>query len=201
MVIISVKVALPSNVFIMGLQKIGVVWMIRLIADPDASSVVSVVFLSVMVSSIRVFNVRDLRSLIVYSSVANTGSIIPSTPGNKFHWVSFSYSTTLMSMTRLLVFSKRYDYGFAVILPLMTTPSPLSFVYKSELFLSVLSRIKVSRFVVFIDISMLVHYLNMVFTSSMTGGGTGFAVIIFLVLMVGGLLFRNFVTMNLFYQS
>jgi len=189
-VIISVKVALLSNVFIMGLQKMGVVWIIWLMVELDMWFVVLIVILGVLVSFIRVFNVRDLWLLMVYSSVANTGLIIFSMMSRKFYVVFFLYLVIFVLMMRLLIFVKSYEYGYVVMLLLMTTPRFLLFIYKFELFLRVLFSLKVLWFVVFLDILILVYYFNMIFMRLMIGRGGGFMVVMFFVMILGGLIFR-----------
>jgi len=91
----------------------------------------------------------------------------------------------------LLINGKSYEYGYLVMLLLMTTPSFLLFIYKFELFLRIMFGIKVLWFVVFLDILMLVYYFNIVFMSLLFRGGRGLVVVMFFILVVGGLLFRN----------
>jgi len=114
-----------------------------LMVDLDLWFVGLVIIFRVLVSFIRVFNVRDLWLLMVYSSVANTGLIIFSMVGGKFYIVFFFYLMIFSLMIWLLISRKRYEYGYIVMLLLMTTPRFMLFIYKFELFLRVLFSLKV----------------------------------------------------------
>jgi len=197
-VLVRVKMMFISNMFVLGLQKLGLLWLFWLIVDLRLVFIRFLVFLGVMVTFISVFNICDLWLLIVYSSVANTRLIVFSFLGDKFISVFLIYLFVFIMIVGLLIFLKSYDYISLVILILLTIPRFILFIYKIELFITVIFSLKLVWFIVVFDILMLVYYFNIIFVRSVLRMNLGFISIMFLVLVLGGLRLRVFVAMNLF---
>jgi len=86
----------------------------------------------------------DLWLLIVYSSIANTSIILFTFLGDKFFVVFIIYLMVFLTIMTLLILFKSFDFINMVILLLLTVPSFILFIYKVELFFTVIYSLKLA---------------------------------------------------------
>ena len=90
-VVVSVKVGLLTNIFVLSFQKFSIFWLLWLLMNVSFIFLIFIVYLRMFFVIISILILRDLWLLLVYSSVSNTGLLIITIYGNNFFIVVFLY--------------------------------------------------------------------------------------------------------------
>lgn len=200
-VVVSVKVGILGNIFVLGLQKISVFWIIWLLINVSMNFVYLLVYLSLLFVVIRLVMVTDLWLLLVYSSIANTSIIVLRVFGNKFVFIFLLY---LFTIIRIIYFIKSIDSYLELILIVfifLVIPPFLLFFIKFYVFLSLENVIKLGFFLSFLDVLVLLYYFRLIFVKFILMDLGILIYIINLLLCLCVLLFRNCVAMIIFDKS
>jgi len=103
MVIVSLKIGLWGNLFVLSLQKISVFWLLWLLLDVSLRFIYIIVYLRIFFVVINLVLVSDLWLLLVYSSIANTGIIILAVYGDKYLFRVFLYLFMIFIIIYLII--------------------------------------------------------------------------------------------------
>lgn len=102
MVVVSVKVGVVSNIFVLRLQKFRVFWILWLLTNVRLVLIYFLVYLSIFFVIVNLLLVRDLWLLLVYSSIANSGMILVRVYGSNYFFVLCLYLIIILIILFLI---------------------------------------------------------------------------------------------------
>ena len=82
MVVVSIKIGVYGNIFVLALQKIPVFWLFWVLRENYINILFLCTYLGILFVTISLRLVTDLWLLLVYSSIANTGLLLLSRLGS-----------------------------------------------------------------------------------------------------------------------
>lgn len=94
-VVVSVKIGLVGNFFVLRFQKVSVFRMLWLLNRISLRFLMILVYLRIFFIVVNLLLIRDLWLLLVYSSIANTGIIILRVYGVYYIFVVFLYLSVI----------------------------------------------------------------------------------------------------------
>lgn len=197
-VIVSVKVGYFVNMFVLGLQKFSVFWIIWLRLDVDVVFVYFFVYLSVFFVVVSLLIVSDLWLLLVYSSIGNTAIIVLGVYGSQYLVLVFLYlSVVFFIIVCLFKISSFSDLMILVFFFLVIPPFFLFFI-KFFLVISLDFVVKFVFYLMVFDVLVLLYYFSLIFMKFiLLERGVLIYIINFLVVLFI-IIFRIYVTMIIF---
>lgn len=200
-VVVSVKIGYLGNIFVLGLQKIRVFWMLWLYNNISLIYLYFFCYISLFFVVIRLSIISDIWLFLVYSSIANTGIIILSLNGVYYYYVVILYLRLII----FIIFLIKYSYSFIEIIFIvyffLVVPPFILFFIKFFIIRSLDFFLKLGFFLRFFDVLVLFYYFSFIFIKILLmDTNLIFYFINFFILFVI-LLFRNCVTMIIFNES
>lgn len=200
-VVVSVKVGLIGNLFILSFQKISIFWLIWLLLNVNLSLIYLLVYLRIFFVIVRLLLISDLWLLIVYSSIANTGMIILSVYGRNYIYVVFLYLLVIAMIIYFIKNSDSYIELLFVVFFFIVVPPFLLFFIKFYIILSLDFLIKIGFLLAVFDVLVLLYYFSLVFMKFiLIDLGILIYIMNFLLIFLM-LIIRNCVTMIIFDES
>ncbi len=199
MVIVSIKVGLWGNLFVLSLQKISVFWLLWLVFNVTLRFLYFLVYLSVFFVVFNLVLLRDLWLLLVYSSIANTGILIFSVYGNKYIFSVLLYLMVIFRIVFIIIKLDNYIELLLLVFFFMVIPPFVLFFIKFYIVVSLDFSVKLVFFLVIFDVFVLLYYFSLVFIKFilMDLGIIIYFINFFLVSLI--LFFRNYDTLIVFY--
>ena len=199
LVIVTIKVRLLVNFFILGLQKLPALWLLWLLIKSSYLIVYLIVYLNIFFVMLNLMRISDLWLLLVYSSISNTRLLIFRIEG-AFYFVSiFIYLFTVMSIILSLLKSCSYEEIILVIFIFLTIPPFLLFFIKVNLVFRLDFSLKLAMFIIFFDVLILLYYFSLIFVKFLLLDGRFLVYLINLLILLSLLVFRNYVALVIFY--
>lgn len=198
-VIVSVKVGLIGNIFVLSLQKISVFWLLWLVLNVNFSFFYFIVYLRVFFVIFSLLLVSDLWLLLVYSSIANTGILSLGVYGRKFLFIVFLYLFIIFLIIYLLKSLDSYIELLLVVFLFLVVPPFILFFIKFYVFLRLDFFLKIGFLLSIFDVFVLLYYFRLIFIKFILLDVGIFIYLINLFVCFSILFFRNCVTMNVFY--
>lgn len=199
MVVVSLKIGLIGNVFVLGLQKVSVFWIVWLQLNISISFLYIVVYFRVIFVIFRLVLISDLWLLLVYSSIANTAILLLRIHGSKFIFVVLLYLFTVIIIIYSMKLVDSYIEILLIVFLFLVIPPFLLFFIKFYVFLSLEGFIKLGFFLSLVDVLVLLYYFSLIFIKFILIDVGILIYFINLLLLIFSLLFRNCVTMIVFY--
>jgi hypothetical protein len=198
-VVVSLKVGLLGNVFVLRLQKISVFWMLWLVCNIPLRFLYFIVYLSVFFVVVNLLLVSDFWLLLVYSSIGNTGMLLIRIYGTYYIFVVLLYLFVVFFIIYLVKVFDSYIELILVIFFFLVVPPFLLFFIKLYVIISLERLLKVAFFLVVFDVLVLLYYFSIIFMKFilLDLGVLIYIINLFVVLLI--LVFRNCVAMIIFY--
>ncbi len=198
-IVVSVKLGLLGNIFVLRFQKFSVFWLLWLSLIIPVSFIYFLVYLRIFFVVISLLMVTDLWLLLVYSSIANTGIILLRVYGSNFLFIVFLY---LVIIFFIIISLKNLDSYIEIILVVfffLVIPPFILFFIKFYVVLRLDFILKLRFFFVLFDVIVLLYYFRLVFIKFMLieVGVLIYMIRIFLIFTI--LIFRNCDAMIVFY--
>ena len=201
LVIVTIKVRLLVNFFILGLQKLPTLWLLWLLIKSPYLIVYLIVYLNIFFVMLNLTRISDLWLLLVYSSISNTRLLIFRIEG-AFYFVSiFIYLFIVMGMILFLLKSSSYEEIILVIFIFLTIPPFLLFFIKVNLVFRLDFSLKLAMFIIFFDVLILLYYFSLIFVKFLLLDGRFLVYLMNLLILLSLLAFRNYVVLVVFYES
>ncbi len=150
---------------------------------------------------INLLIVSDLWLLLVYSSIANTGIIILRVYGSNYLFIVFLYLLVIFGIIYFLKNSESYMEVLVVVFFFLVIPPFLLFFIKFYIILRMDFILKAGFFLAVFDVLVLLYYFRLIFMKFLLIDLGILIYIINLLLLILILVFRNCVTMIIFYKS
>jgi len=198
-IVVSVKLGLLGNIFVLRFQKFSVFWLIWLSLIIPVSFIYLLVYLRIFFVVISLLMVTDLWLLLVYSSIANTGIILLSVYGSNFLFIVFLYLVVIFFIIILLKNLDSYIEIILVVFFFLVIPPFILFFIKFYVVLRLDFILKLRFFFVLFDVIVLLYYFRLVFIKFILieVGVLVYIIRIFLIFTI--LIFRNCDAMIIFY--
>lgn len=198
-VVVSIKIGLFGNIFILRLQKVRVLWLIWLLFNVSFSFLYGIIYLRIFFVVLSLTLIRDLWLLLVYSSIANTGIILVRIYGSNYIIVMFLYLRVILRIIYLLIKLDSYIELLLIVFFFIVIPPFILFFIKFYIVISIDFFIKIGFYLFIFDVLVLFYYFRLVFIKFIL---MDLGIIIYLInffLLVIILIFRNYVTLIFFY--
>jgi len=199
MVIVRVKVGFLGNMFVLSLQKIRVFWLFWLIIGLSLRFIYLLVYIRIFFVIINLLIISDLWLLIVYSSIANTGIIMLRVYGINFLLVVFLYLGVIFFIIYFIKNSDSYIEILLIVFFFLVIPPFLLFFIKFYIVISLEIVLKIGFLFSIFDVIVLLYYFRLVFIKFLLIDLGILIYIINLLLLLLMIIFRNCVTMIIFY--
>lgn len=198
-VVVSVKVGLLGNIFVLSFQKIIVFWLYWLLLDMSLVLIYLIVYMRIFFVIVNLLIIRDLWLLIVYSSIANTGIIILRVYGTIYFVVVLLYLVIIFLIITFMKYVDSYIELLLIVFFFIVVPPFILFFIKFYVILRIEFIIKLAFFLVIFDVFVLLYYFSLVFMKFILidVGVLVYLLNLFLILMI--LTIRNCVAMIIFY--
>lgn len=197
-VVVSVKVELYGNIFVLGLQKIRVFWLVWLTLTVRSGFIYLMAYLRIFFVILRLLMISDFWLLLVYSSIANTGILLISTLGSNFIIAIGLYLAIIMSIIYSVKQFRSYTELILVVFIFLVIPPFILFFIKFYVILSLDYFLKLGFFIAFFDVFVLLYYFRIVFIKFILLDVGVVIYFINLLILLCILLFRNCVAMIVF---
>lgn len=201
MVVVSVKVTMTGNLFVLRLQKISVFWLLWLLFNVSLRFLYFFVYLSIFFVILNLLIISDLWLLIVYSSIANTGMIIIRVYGSNFLFIVILYLGVILGIIFFIKILDSYMELLLIVFFFLVVPPFLLFFIKFYVILSLDFMLKIGFLLAVFDVLVLLYYFRLVFIKFILIDLGILIYIINLFLVILMLILRNCVAMIIFYKS
>ena len=200
-VVVSLKVGLWGNVFVLGLQKISVFWLIWLLLNVKFRFLYFCVYLRVFFVIFSLFYVVDLWLLLVYSSIANSGILLLRVRGSRYIYRFILYLCVIIIIIFLLRSRVRYNELLLFVFFFLVIPPFILFFIKFYIIISLEFMIKLGFIIFIFDVLVLLYYFSLIFMKFILVEVRVLIYFINLLILVLILIIRNCVAMIIFYKS
>jgi hypothetical protein len=200
-VVVRIKVGLVGNLFVLGLQKISVFWLIWLILSGILRFVYFIIYLRVFFVVISLLLVVDLWLVLVYSSIANTAIIVLRRYGSQYFFSMFLYLGVIIGIVFFLKERRSYMEGLIILFFFLVIPPFILFWMKFYILLRIDFVLKIGFFFVIFDVLILLYYFSLVFIKFILVDAGLLVYFINLLVLRLIVLLRNYVTLIVFYKS
>ena len=200
-VVVSIKIGLIGNLFVLRLQKIRVFWFLWLVVKSSLLFIYLLVYTRIFFVIINLLMIRDLWLLLVYSSIANTGIIILRVFGSYYIFVVFLYLFVIFIIVYIIMKLDNYMELLLVVFFFMVIPPFILFFMKFYIILRIDFVLKIAFFLVIFDVLVLLYYFSLVFIKFLLIEVGVLIYIMNLMLIFIILVIRNCVAMIIFYKS
>lgn len=198
MVVVRIKVGIFGNIFVLGLQKVRVFWILWLGLKVRVGLMYFIVYLSIFFVILSLLMIRDFWLVLVYSSIANTGMLVLRSLGSNYFYRLILYLRVVIVMIILVGKISSYNEILIVTFIFLVVPPFILFFIKFYVILRIDFFLKLGFFVAFFDVLVLLYYFRLIFIKFILFDGGVIIYIINLMLLVLILLIRNCVTMIVF---
>lgn len=198
-VVARVKVGFFGNIFILGLQKLSVFWLLWLFIFVNFRLVYFMIYLRIFFVVVRLVIISDLWLLLVYSSIANTGMIMIRVYGSSYFIIMVLYLAVVVGLILYIRISRSYIEVLLVVYLFLVVPPFLLFFIKYGIRFRIDFNLKLGLIVFIFDVLVLLYYFRFIFIKFllMDLGFLIYGLNLFLVILI--LVLRNCVTMVIFY--
>lgn len=197
-VVVSVKVGVVGNLFVLRLQKVRLFWILWLVLNCSLRLLYLLVYGRIFFVVINLLIIRDLWLLIVYSSIANTGIILISILGSHYLILILLYLRVIFIIIYIIYKLDSYNEMVLLVFFFLVIPPFLLFMMKLYIIISLDILIKVSLFLVVFDVLVLLYYFRLVFIKFMLMEIRMLIYIMNMLILLCMLILRNCVTMIVF---
>lgn len=198
-VVVSVKIGMIGNLFVLRLQKIRVFWLLWLLLKSSLGFVYLLVYSRIFFVVINLLLISDLWLMLVYSSIANTAIIILSVYGSNYLISVFLYLGVIFLIIWLVIKLDSYMELLLVIFLFLVIPPFILFFIKFYVILRIDFMLKLGFFLVIFDVLVLLYYFRLIFIKFLLMDLSILIYLMNLLLILLMLVFRNCVTMIVFY--
>jgi hypothetical protein len=187
--------------FVLGLQKIRVFWLVWLMIDIKIEFVYFIVYLRIFFVVIRLLLISDLWLLLVYSSIGNTGMIVLRRYGSRYFVLMVIYMRIILVIIRIIKLRSSYREIVVVVFFFLVIPPFVLFWMKFFIVMSLEFVIKVRFFFLIFDVLVLLYYFSLIFIKFilLDLGYLIYVINVFVLWLVVRL--RNYVALIVFYKS
>ena len=198
-IVVRVKVGIIANLFVLRFQKIRVFWLLWLLIKSNLGFIYLFVYASIFFVIVNLLMISDLWLLLVYSSIANTGIIILRVYGSNYIYVTFLYLGVIFGIIYLMMKIDRYLELLLLVFFFIVVPPFLLFFMKFYIVLRLDFMLKLGFFLALFDVFVLLYYFSIIFMKFLLMDLRILIYLINLLLLLLILIFRNCVTMTIFY--
>ena len=198
-VIVSMKVGILGNVFILAYQKLPVFWLFWLLNNTRIILLFLFCYLGIVFVVLNLRLVVDLWILLVYSSIANTGLLLLRSFGSHYIINIFLYLTIISVIIFLINNRRNYFEILLVVLLFLVIPPFILFFIKFFIVLSLDRLLKLSFFIFVFDVFILFYYFTFLFIKFILFDRSILIYFLNYLILLRILLFRNCVTLIVFY--
>lgn len=198
-VVVSIKVGIWGNVFILALQKIPVFWLFWLVNNSSVFSLFLFCYLGLIVMVVNLSLVVDLWLLLVYSSIANTGLLLLRSLGSHYIVNTLLYLCVVTGIIYIIASRNNYFEMLLVVLLFIVIPPFILFFIKFFIVLRLDSLLKLSFLIFVFDVFVLFYYFTFLFIKFILFDSGILIYFLNYLVLLRILLFRNCVTLNIFY--
>lgn len=198
-VVVSIKVGIWGNVFILALQKIPVFWLFWLVNNSSVFSLFLFCYLGLIVTVVNLSLVVDLWLLLVYSSIANTGLLLLRSLGSHYIVNTLLYLCVVTGIIYIIASRNNYFEMLLVVLLFIVIPPFILFFIKFFIVLRLDSLLKLSFLIFVFDVFVLFYYFTFLFIKFILFDSGILIYFLNYLVLLRILLFRNCVTLNIFY--
>lgn len=200
-ILVRVKVGLVSNIFILSLQKIVVFWLIWLTFNISLFFLIIFVYGRLFFVIINLLFISDLWLLLVYSSIANTGIILISVFGSHYLYIVFLYIGIILIIINFLKNSASLREVIFLVFFFLVVPPFILFFIKYFLVISLDFFLKFAFFFFIFDVFVLIYYFSLIFIKFILIDLGVLLYFMNLMIFIFIFIFRNCVTLIIFYKS
>ena len=200
-VIVSVKIGIFGNIFILRLQKISVFRLVWLVGKVRLGFLVRLIYCRIIFVVFRLILVRDVWLLLVYSSIANTGILLIRVVGSNYIFIIILYLRVVLLIIYRIKKMNSFNEIRLIVFFFLVIPPFILFFIKFYVIFRLDFMIKVGFFLAFLDVLVLLYYFRLVFIKFMLIDRGILIYLINLLLVFFIILLRNCVTMIIFYKS
>lgn len=198
MVVVSLKIGIFGNVFVLGLQKVRVFRMLWLGLNVRITLIYLIVYIRVFFVILSLLIVSDFWLILVYSSIANTAILVIRVVGSNYFFSMILYLTVVVIIVISVAKIASYNEILIVIFIFLVVPPFLLFFIKFYVILRIDFFLKLGFFVAFFDVLVLLYYFRLIFIKFMLVDSGVMVYLMNLMVLVLILLMRNCVTMIIF---
>jgi hypothetical protein len=198
-VVVTVKVGLFTNIFILSFQKISVFWILWLTLNVSLNLILLLVYLSLFFVIFNLLIISDLWLILVYSSIVNTGLILLRVFGIYYLFVVFMYLIIIFLIIFLIKFLNSYIEIIIIVFFFLVIPPFILFFIKFYIVLSFDMYIKLIFLLIIFDVFVLLYYFSIIFIKFILIDLGILIYFINLIILIILIIFRNCVTMIVFY--
>lgn len=197
-VVVRIKVGILGNIFVLGLQKVRVFWILWLGLNVSIGLIYFMVYLSIFFVILSLLIVRDFWLILVYSSIANTGMLVISSLGSNYFYCIILYLRVVIGILLCVGNLSSYNEMIIVIFMFLVVPPFLLFFIKFYVILRVDFFLKLGFFVAFFDVLVLLYYFRLIFIKFILFDNRVIVYLVNFLMLVLMLLIRNCVAMIIF---
>ena len=198
-ILVTRKIGIIGNIFVLSLQKLPVFWLFWLLRDVSLSVLFFFCYLGIIFVVVNLRLVVDLWLLLVYSSIANTGILLLSSFGYYFMSNVFLYLCIISIIIVLISKRRNYFEILIVVLLFLVIPPFILFFIKFYIVVRLESILKLSFFIFIFDVFILFYYFTFIFIKFILFDRRTLIYFINYFILMLLLLCRNYVTLVVFY--
>lgn len=198
-VVVSIKVGILGNIFILSLQKLPVFWIFWLLSERSLIILFLFCYLGIILVVINLSLVVDIWLLLVYSSIANTGILLISRVGSYYIISILLYLIVISAIIFLMLKRNNYAEILIIVLLFLVIPPFVLFFIKFYIVISLDSLLKLSFFIFIFDVFVLFYYFRFIFIKFILFDRRVLIYFINYLILILILLLRNCVALNTFY--
>ena len=198
-ILVTRKIGIIGNIFVLSLQKLPVFWLFWLLRDVSVSVLFFFCYLGIIFVVVNLRLVVDLWLLLVYSSIANTGILLLSSFGYYFMSNVFLYLCIISIIIVLISKRRNYFEILIVVLLFLVIPPFILFFIKFYIVVRLESILKLSFFIFIFDVFILFYYFTFIFIKFILFDRRTLIYFINYFILMLLLLCRNYVTLVVFY--
>ena len=198
-IVVTIKLGVVGNIFVLSFQKIPVFWLFWLLSDYSLTLLFLFCYLGIIFVFVNLSLVVDFWLLLVYSSIANTGIILLSVLGSHYLYLIGVYLIIVTLIIFLFFNSDNYFELLLVVLLFFVVPPFILFFIKYYIVLRIDIFLKISFYIFFFDVFILFYYFTFMFIKFILFDRRILIYFLNILVLLRILLFRNCVTLNFFY--
>lgn len=198
-IVVSMKVGILGNIFILALQKLPVFWLFWLLNNSFVVLLFLFCYLGILFVVINLSLVVDLWILLVYSSIANTGLLLVRRIGSYYIINIFLYLRVIRFIIFLILRRNNYFELLLIVLLFLVIPPFILFFIKLFIVFSIERLLKLSFFIFVFDVFILFYYFTFLFIKFILFDSSILIYFINFLVLLRILFFRNCVTLIIFY--
>lgn len=198
-VLVSSKIGLYGNIFILAFQKLPVFWLFWVVREVTLNLLFFFVYRGIILVTISLGLVRDLWLLLVYSSISNTGILLVSSLGCNYMVRVVLYLLVIVSILIFVIKRANYFEILLLVLLFLVVPPFVLFFIKFFIIIRLERIIKLGFYIFMFDVFILFYYFTFIFIKFILFDRRILIYYInyFIILLI--LFLRNYVALIIFY--